>query len=142
MLLLPMIATSVSRVLLCPLALPRSERWRTHVSWSSSGNSSSSSSATLHHGKLRQRHSNMRRRSMVNGWGRSRFFLQCLVEPNAEILGRHNRQLPWQTSQNAKLCFFRVWPDDESWVYVRKWSAVGGQERVLAVRFWLQCRWR
>jgi hypothetical protein len=62
----------------------------------------------------------MRRWSMVDGWTRSRFFLQCLVEPDAEILGRHNRQLPRQPSQNVELCFFRVWPDEESRVDVRK----------------------
>jgi hypothetical protein len=135
---LPMITTSASRVLVVPLALLWSVRWRSHVSRSSSGSSSSTSNtsaanATHHREHLRWRCGNVRHRSMVDGRARSRFFLQCLVKPNAKIFGSHHRQLPRQASQDAQLCCFRVWPDRESWVDVRKRSAVSRQERVLAV---------
>lgn len=113
-----MITTSVSRVLVVPLTLLWSVRWRSHVSRSSSGSSSSTSNtsaanATHHREDLRWRCGNVRHRSMVDGRARSRFFLQCLVKPNAKIFGSHHRQLPRQASQDAQLCCFRVWPDRE-----------------------------
>lgn len=122
------------------LALQSSARWRTHIARSRKGSSGSDTTTTCHRRSLQRSCDCCSCESMVDRRASSGLLLQYFVEPDAEILQRHNWQLLWHPARDFELSCVPSWRHYKGWVDVGEWRAVGRQERVPVVCCWLQCR--